>query len=170
MYVVTRFKVVQLNVIMEAEVREEYFVGLHSLVDISAVLLKLAHFASLLQTSPFRDEFFSTASFLFHRYKRCTVRQNRSQLENLQKNSSFMSRLHWQAGSIVFSSFINNQSGKSDVSSPLLHSITQGTFHSMQAIEYGTNMVGGTSPGKGGSTHLDLPVFNTVKEASQLRH
>ena len=45
---------------------------------------------------------------------------------------------------------------------------SQGTFHSEQSIKYGTRMVGGVTPGRGGEKHLGLPVFDTVREAAHL--
>ena len=42
---------------------------------------------------------------------------------------------------------------------------SQGSFHTEQAIKYGTKMVGGVTPGKGGGTHQDLPIFNSVEDA-----
>ena len=44
----------------------------------------------------------------------------------------------------------------------------QGTFHSEQALAYGTKLVGGVTPGKGGTSHLNLPVFNTVRDAIKM--
>ena len=45
---------------------------------------------------------------------------------------------------------------------------SQGSFHTEQAMKYGTKMVGGVTPGKGGGTHLDLDIFNSVEEAKAL--
>lgn len=82
-----------------------------------------------------------------------------------------MSRFHWEAGKVDVTAL-------SDVSPSILVywkqqswivwwnwlCLLKGTFHSEHSIEYGSQMVGGVSPGKGGQEHLGLPVFNSVQE------
>lgn len=74
--------------------------------------------------------------------------------------------------SVMISQGWRYRSGCTPLHYTLIHTLTslslQGTFHSQQSLDYGSQLVGGVSPGKGGKTHLGLPVFNSVKEVCMI--
>ena len=78
---------------------------------------------------------------------------------------SFIALLSQFYGRIILSVLVNKETRL------IVQGITgkEGTFHTKQMIEYGTNVVGGVTPGKGGSTHENVPVFNTVADAARER-